>query len=169
MYETDEDMQRLQTLLDESIGQAGLFLRQSFQMPEHSLSARQLVRLWQGTQTVALATVTRRGEPRVAPIGALLWRGRFYIPTVASAARVGHISRQPAISFTHYQENGLAIILHGEAAIIQPDHPDFAALETFQREISGQSVREWGAGVYLSITPGVIYTYARSPERYDKI
>lgn len=71
MYETPEDIHLLQALLDRSIEQAGAFLRQSFQMPNHSLSARQLIHVWQGMQTIALATVTRNGEPRVAPIGAI--------------------------------------------------------------------------------------------------
>ena len=58
MYETPEDFQRLQTLLDQSIEQAGTFLRRSFQMPLHSFSVRQLVHFWQGMQTVAFATMT---------------------------------------------------------------------------------------------------------------
>lgn len=126
MYEALADLQRLQQMLDHSIEQAGAFIREAFEMPGHSLSARQLVHFWQGLQTVAFATVTAHGEPRVAPIGALLLRGRFAIPTVAAAVRTKHIQRHPAISFTLYQANRLAVIVHGEAVIIRPDHPDFA-------------------------------------------
>ena len=87
MRETQEDIERLQALLDNSIERAGAFLRRSFQMPEHSLTAEQLIDCWQDVQTVALATVTMRGEPRIAPIGSLLYRGQIYLPTVATAAR----------------------------------------------------------------------------------
>lgn len=73
MYETSAEIEHLQALLDRSIEQAGAFLRSSFEMPAHSLSARQLVHLWQGLQTVAFATATKKGEPLVAPIGALLF------------------------------------------------------------------------------------------------
>ena len=73
MRETAEDLQRLQTLLDDSIDRAGPFPRRSFEMPEHSLSAGQLAGHLQGSFTLALATVTARGEPRVAPIGALFF------------------------------------------------------------------------------------------------
>jgi Pyridoxamine 5'-phosphate oxidase len=166
MHETPEDIQKLQDVLDQSIEQAGAFLRESFEIPDHSLSARQLVHLWQGVQTVAFATATQKGEPRVAPIGALLLRGRFYIPTVAQAVRTGHILRRPAMSFTYYQEHGLAVIVHGEAEIIRPDHPDFPAVEAFQREMSGHSVQDWGEGVFLQVIPRTIYTYARFPEHY---
>ena len=57
MRETPEDIQRLQALLDNSIERAGAFLRRSFQMPEHSLTAQQLIDCWLDVQTVALATV----------------------------------------------------------------------------------------------------------------
>lgn len=165
MYETPEENQHLQTLLERSIEQAGAFLRSSFETPSHSLSARQLVHLWQGLQTVAFATATKKGEPLVAPIGALLFHGRFYIPTVASALRTRHVLRRPAVSFTYYQGNYLAVIVHGEAVVIRSDDAQFAALEVFQREMSGSSVQEWGEGVFLHIIPRAIYTYARFPDR----
>jgi len=165
--ETAEDMTQLQALLDQSIEQAGAFLRESFQMPDHSLSAAQLVTYLQGLPTVALATVTARSEPRVAPIGALFYRGNFYIPTVAAASRTKHILRNSAVSLTHYasHDNDLALIAHGQATIILSTHPDFAALEELHRSYNnGKSVSDWGEGVFLRITPHALYTYARQPE-----
>ena len=64
MHETPEDLQKLQHLLDTSIERAGAFLRSSFEMPEHSLTAKQLVRHLQGQQTLALATANSKGAPR---------------------------------------------------------------------------------------------------------
>jgi hypothetical protein len=43
MRETPEDIERLQALLDSSIARARAFLRRSFQMPEHALTAQQLI------------------------------------------------------------------------------------------------------------------------------
>ena len=166
MYETLEDFDMVQSLLNQSIENAGPFLRESFQMPDHSLSARQLVQFWQGVQTVAFATVTMKGEPRVAPIGALLFHGRFYIPTVAYAIRTLHVTHRPAISFTLYQGNDLAIIVHGNAKVIRSDDAFFADLEAFQHECTGSSVQEWGEGVFLQIEPQTLYTFARYPERF---
>jgi hypothetical protein len=168
MYETDNDFQNLQTLLDHSIEQAGPFLRESFQMPTHSLSARQLTHLWQALQNIALATVTSKGEPRVTPIGALLFHGQWYIPTVAVALRTRHLLRRPSISFTYYQGDDLAIIVHGNAYILQPNHPDFSAVEAFQQEQTGTSVLRWGEGVFLQVIPQMLYTFARYPERYPE-
>lgn len=168
MYETPEDFQQLQNLIDRSIEQAGAFLRQSFQMPDHSLSARQLVHVWQGMQTIALATVTRNGEPRVAPIGALLFRGSCYIPTVMTAARTKHILHRPAVSFTFFQGNDFAVIAHGSATVIQSDQPIFADIEKLQCEATGNSVREWGEGVFLQITPKTLFTYARDIDHFSE-
>src|SRR5438034_5507704 len=128
MRETQEDIERLQALLDSSIERAGAFLRRSFQMPQHSLTAQELVECWQDVQTVALATVTTRGEPRIAPIGSLLYRGDIYIPTVATAARTRHIMKRPAVSLTLFRANELAIIVHGSVTIMSRDHADFETL-----------------------------------------
>jgi hypothetical protein len=166
MHETPEDMQRLQALLDRSIERAGAFLRSSFEMPEHSLSAEQVVRYLQGNQNVAFATTTAKGEPRVAPIGSLFYRGRFHIPTVATAARTRMVTARPAVSLTHFVGDDLAVIVHGSATTIPVDHPDFAPIEEMQRAASGSSVRDWGEGVYLRMEAETFVTFARYPDRF---
>lgn len=163
MDETPDDLRRLQAVLTESIVHAGPFLRRSFQMPQHSLTAAQVARALQGSVTVALATVTARGEPRVAPIGALFYRGCLYIPTVAQAARARHVALRPAVSLTYFSGNGLAIIIHGQARILTPTDDAFVALEHLQRAETGASVRAWGEGIYLHIEAERIFTYAREP------
>lgn len=166
MEETPEDVARLEGMLRQSIERAGPFLRSSFEMPEHSLSARQLISYLQGVQTVALATVTAKSEPRVAPIGSIFYRGTFYIPTTAEAARARHVARRPAVSLTLFAGDGLAIIVHGRAVIVRPDDHDFAPVEAIQRASRGTSVREWGDGVYLRVEADVCYTYARDVALY---
>src|SRR6266511_6123205 len=120
MRETDADLERLQALLDRGIERAGPFLRSSFQMPEHSLSAAQLAGHLQGLLTVALATTTARGEPRVAPIGALFVRAAFHVPSVAQAARTRHLTARPAASLTCFEGTEMAVIAHGRVAIVDP-------------------------------------------------
>jgi hypothetical protein len=166
MQETPEDLEQLQTLLNRSIERAGSFLRSSFEMPEHSLSAEQLVRYLRGNQVVAFATVTAKGEPRIAPIGSLFYRGRFHIPTVTTAARTRMVTARPAISLTHYDGIDLAIIAHGSATLILADNQDFAPLEAMQRETSGSSVNDWGEGVYLRVEAETLVTYARHPNHF---
>jgi hypothetical protein len=164
--ETPRDLERLQALLDHSIEHAGPFLRSSFQMPEHSLSAAQLVAHLSGSLTVALGTVTARGEPRVAPIAALFLRGAFYIPTVAEAARARHLARRPGASLTYFEGTDLAVIAHGDATIVDVNHPDFVEVDAMQVECGSGSVREWsGQGIYIRLQPAKLYTYARHPDR----
>lgn len=166
MYETPADIAELQRLLDDSIAQAGPFLRSSFEMPEHSLTATQLAAHLTGTVTVALATVTARAEPRVAPINAVFYRGAFHVPTVAEAARARHLARRPAASLTYYEGIDLAVIAHGRVRIIASDDPAFAQLDAPEVRAGRESPTEWsGHAVYLRMEPTTLYTYARQPER----
>jgi len=167
MDETPEELKRLQTLLNLSGEGASPFLRRLFEIPEHSLSAAQLAAHLRGSLTVALSTVTARGEPRVAPIGALFLHGAFYVPTVAEAMRSRHIARRPATSLTYFEGNDFAVIVHGQTEIIAAEDPGFAELDAAQVSHGSQSVHEWqGHGVYLHLQADRLYTYARDPSRY---
>ncbi|HVX30279.1 MAG TPA: pyridoxamine 5'-phosphate oxidase family protein [Nitrolancea sp.] len=168
MYETPEDLERLDARLRASIERAGPFLRSSFQMPEHSLNARQLARAVTGVVQVALATVTAKGEPRVAPIGAFLYRGEFYIPTTMQAARVRHLRQRPAISLTLYEGIDFAVIVHGMAVVLGEEAAEFETLIEMQRSGQGETVRDWGDGAFIRIDAETIYTYARYPDQFPE-
>ncbi|HET6869361.1 MAG TPA: pyridoxamine 5'-phosphate oxidase family protein [Solirubrobacteraceae bacterium] len=160
MRETADDLERLQRLLDDSIERASGFLRSSFQMPERSLDARSLAARLDGSLTVALATVTARGEPRVAPINAFFLRASFYVPTVAESARARHLASRPAASLTYFERTSLAVIAHGNVEIVPAEHPAFDELDEAQVALGHQSPREWrGHAVYLHLEPSRLYTY----------
>jgi pyridoxamine 5'-phosphate oxidase-like protein len=162
MRESPADLERLQALVDRSIEGAGPFLRNSFEMPERSLSAEQLVDRLQGSLTVALATTTARAEPRVAPINALFVRGAFHVPTVAQAARTRHLAARPAASLTYFEGTDMAVIAHGHVAIIDANDPAFAELDAVQVESGSESPTEWqGDAVYLRLDAERLFTYAR--------
>jgi Pyridoxamine 5'-phosphate oxidase len=162
MRESPADLERLQALVDRSIDAAGPFLRNSFEMPERSLSAQRLVERLQGLLTVALATTTARGEPRVAPIGALFVRGAFHVPTVAQAARTRHLAARPAASLTCFEGTEMAVIAHGRVAIVDATDAAFAELDAVQVECGGQSPTEWqGDAVFLRLDAERLFTYAR--------
>jgi pyridoxine/pyridoxamine 5'-phosphate oxidase len=166
MYETPADMDDLQGLLDRSVAQAGPFLRSSFEMPEHSLSAAQLVAHLQGPRTVALATVTARSEPRLAPINAFFVHGTFHVPTVAESARARHLARRPAASLTYFEGVDVAVLAHGQVRIIAEEDPGFADLDAAWLEGGFESPTSWsGSAVYLKMEPATLYTYARYPEQ----
>jgi hypothetical protein len=165
--ESDADLAGLQELLDRSIEGAGPFLRSSFEMPEHSLSAAQLVARLQGSLTVALATTTARDEPRVAPINALFAHAAFCAPSVAQAARTRHLVARSAASLTYFEGNDLAVIAHGHVTVIADGEPDFDELDALQLAAGKESPRGWsGDGVYLRLEADTLFTYAREPSRY---
>src|SRR5581483_170456 len=168
MQESAEDLARLQALIDRGIAQAGPFLRSSFEMPEHSLSARQVVSVFEGNTVVALSTATAGGEPRVAPIGCLLIGGVFYIPTTRTAARYRMVRRQPKVALTAFEGIDLAVIVQGTARPVHQDDADYARIEALHLEFGGTSPSGWGEpdnGCYLAIVPDSIITYARYPEQ----
>ena len=105
---------------------------------------------------------------RIAPIGALFFRGRFHVPTVATAARTRHLVQRPAASLTLYEGDDLAVIVHGRAEVLGPDHPDFPALEEAFRGSGGGSVLEWGEDVYVRVEAEKYYTFARHPGRFPR-
>jgi pyridoxamine 5'-phosphate oxidase-like protein len=162
MRESPADLERLQALIDRSIEGAGAFLRNAFEMPQRSLSAEQLVERLQRSLTVAFATTTARGEPRVAPINALFVRAAFHVPTVAQAARTRHLAARPAASLTYFEGTHVAVVAHGQVAIIDTSDPAFAELDAVQVQSGNESPTEWeGDAVYLRLDADRLFTYAR--------
>jgi Pyridoxamine 5'-phosphate oxidase len=165
MRETADDLERLQSVLDRSVERASPFLRRSFEMPERSLSAADLAARLDGLLVVSLATVTAKGEPRVAPIDAVFLRGHFYVPTVAQAARARHLARQPGVSVTNYEGRELAVIVHGRVGTVASGEDPFDEIEAIRVAAGGQSIAEWsGDPIFIRIDADVIYTYAKPGE-----
>jgi uncharacterized pyridoxamine 5'-phosphate oxidase family protein len=166
LHETRDDFRALTELISRSNDTAGQFLRDSFQIPVKSLSAAQLVHHLQGVVTVALCTVTSKGRPRVAPVVALLYRGKFHIPTVRNALRTRHVLNNPEVSLTVYEGVDFAVIVHGRAHILGRDDESFETLVALQETYSGSSVVDWGDPVFLRVEPTHLYSFARYPERF---
>jgi hypothetical protein len=90
MLESDDDLARLQMLIDRTFARANPHLAQIVKS-ECRLNARRVVRFLQGTKHVAFATVNDRGEPRVAPLDGVFIRGRLTVSTGGEAARLRHL------------------------------------------------------------------------------
>lgn len=171
MQERETDLDEFQSLLDHSIEQAGSFLRDAMQLDRNSLSSRQVARFLEGIRTVSLASVTTKGEPRVAPIAAIFVRGRYYIPTVKSAARARHLRKRPGVSLTEYCGEQNAITIHGQATLLDISHPDFDEIDELFTSLTTESgPREWGGDgpLYIRIDPDVMYATALEPANYPE-
>lgn len=166
MQESETERAALEKLLNASMAAAGPFVRASFEWPEHALTLDRLLAAFEGVQTVALATATAAGAPRVAPIGCLLVGGVFYIPTTRTAARYRMVLRRPDVSLTRFDGNDLAVIVHGHARPLQQGEPEFAHIDAALLASGATSPTTWGQpgdGCYLAITPRTILTYTRYP------
>jgi hypothetical protein len=125
VHETPEDLAALQRLLDESHVAAGRHLR-SIVDDAHRVTAPDLSALLMGVNILDVATVTAAGEPRVAPVDGIFYRGRWYFGSAPDSARFRHLGARPAVSACHTRGEELAVIAHGRAALIGLDDPEHA-------------------------------------------
>jgi Pyridoxamine 5'-phosphate oxidase len=135
MYETDADLQELQRLLDRSFERAGEHLR-GIWGEDSRLDAESLVAELPGVQVLDLATVTPRGEPRVAPVDGFFYRGHFWFGSSPYSFRFRNIRANPAVSaaITKGGETFL-VIVHGDAVEIDPRGPEAGGFARYPREV----------------------------------
>jgi uncharacterized pyridoxamine 5'-phosphate oxidase family protein len=160
MHETAADLRVLQDLLDRSHANAGPHLRSIFS-DERRIPAAELPALLPGVQVLALATVTARGEPRVAPVDGLFYRGRFPFGAAQSSARFRHIRARPAVSATHLRGEELAVVVHGRAVEIDPRGPGEEGFRAYLNETyPGWDDADWAAGApYAWIEASAMFTF----------
>ncbi len=167
MYETEQELGELQLLLDRSMNRAGAQVRSIF-ADENRLSARQICTYMQGVKQVAAATVSSRGEPRVAPIDSVLFHGKFYISTDLLSFRAKDLRKRPAISLTYFESADPVIIVHGAAAFIEKDHQSFASLDSEWVKAYGKSILQLSETVtFIQVESRTMLAYAFHPERFQ--
>jgi Pyridoxamine 5'-phosphate oxidase len=135
MYETDDDLRALQELLDASYARAGEHLR-SIWGEDSRLDARRLCEELVGVQVLDLGTVTARGEPRVAPVDGLFFRGHLWFGSADNSARFRNIRANPAVSgaITRGLETFL-VIVHGHAIETDPRGAEAGGFGDYAREV----------------------------------
>jgi hypothetical protein len=135
VHETEDDLTALQRLLDESYARAGSHLR-SIWGAEARLDAREVSAELAGVQVLDLATVTGRGEPRVAPVDGLFFRGHLWFGSAESSARFRNIRAKPAVSaaITRGRETFL-VIVHGRAVEMDPRGSEAGGFADYPREL----------------------------------
>src|ERR687889_1266575 len=160
MHETEDDLRELEALLDRSHANAGPHLRSIFS-DDRRIPAAELSPLLPAVQVLALATVTARAEPRVAPVDGLFFRGRWHFGSSERSARFRHIRARPAVSATHLRGEELAIVVHGRAVEIDPRAPEHAAFRAYLNETyPGWDDADWAAGApYARIEPSAMFTF----------
>lgn len=160
MYETFDDVTRLQALLDESHASMGQHMR-SILTSNSRLSATGLIAELQGMKLLALATVNAHGEPRVGPVDGHFYRGTFWFGSAPDSVRFQHIRRRPAVSATHLDGERFAVTVHGEAQLVDTSDASMAGFRGLLIDTYGEPWwHEVGAPAqYARIEPHRMYTY----------
>ena len=162
MHESPEDLTALQELLDRSVARASEHLV-GIVTPERRLTAEQLVRVVTGMSTMALATVTAAGEPRVGGVDGHFLRGRWLFTTSGTAVKAAHLRARPACSLAHLRGDDLGVFTHGRAQLLtRAEIPDW--VEDHLVAHYGSSPTSWGPDiVYCWVDPTWMVAYAFDP------
>lgn len=168
MHETPEELEELQALIDRSMDGMAEHMARIF-TPGLRLSARQVVAYVSGTTQLAVATVTEKGEPRVSPVDAFFYRGRFWFGTSPRSRRAVHLRARPAVSATYFVGDELAIVVHGTAAIVERDDAGAKEVDEAATAVFGWSPFAAGPGaIMIRIDPTSMYTRAARPDDYPE-
>jgi uncharacterized pyridoxamine 5'-phosphate oxidase family protein len=168
VYETEAEVAELQSLLERSMERAGAHLGSIFGQ-EHRLSARQVCLYLQGVRQVAAATVTSAGEPRVAPIDAVFFHGRFCLSTDERSLRARHLTKRPALSLTYFEGADPVVIVHGTATFVRKGDAHFAALDSEWVKAYGKSILELSETVeFIRVQPAMVFAFSFHPERFKE-
>ncbi len=143
MHETDDDLARLQDLLDRSYARAGSHLL-SIHTPERRMDAEQVCRRLTGMCLLTLATTTAAGRPVAGPVDGIFYRGAFHFGSSPESVRFAHIARRPWVSVCHLPSEELAVTAHGVAVPIDVRAPEHAGFrETLLEVYVPRYGREW--------------------------
>lgn len=140
MHETTEDLAELQRQLDASWASAGARLASMFG-PDRRSRAEDVAAALTGVFMINLATVTSKGEPLVAPVDGMFYRGRLWFSLAPDAARARHLHARPQTSATYVEgDPGACLIVHGTAELVDRTHPLFEGFDRFVRGLYGLAI-----------------------------
>jgi Pyridoxamine 5'-phosphate oxidase len=167
MFETNDELDEMQSLLDASLSRATAHLRSIITAGERTLTAAQVARACHGMCTLAISTVTATCEPRVSAIDGHLLHGRWYFGTARGAAKARHLAVRPGVSIACLRGEEIGVFAHGRAQpmnpVCGPDDPDWPALLQYMTDYYGSSPLSWGDVVYYRLIPSWMVAYASNP------
>ncbi|MGC4858391.1 pyridoxamine 5'-phosphate oxidase family protein [Micromonospora sp. DT68] len=163
MRETSEDLKELQSLLDSSLSRSTSHLRSI--ITERTLTAEQLTQVLTGMCTLALSTVTAKGEPRISGVDGHFLHGKWHFGTAPSAAKARHLVARPAASVAHMRGEDLGVFTHGTVEILNPQDSEAAAdwpdLLNYFKDFYGDDAFDWDNDVvYYRLHPHWMTVYA---------
>ncbi|MFB4310208.1 pyridoxamine 5'-phosphate oxidase family protein [Actinomadura sp. GTD37] len=167
MRETPEELDELQSLLDASLARSSSHLR-SIIGAERTLTAERLVGVLTGMCTLALSTVTAKGEPRISGVDGHFLHGRWHFGTARGAVKARHLAARPAVSAAHMRGEDLGVFTHGTVEVLNPEDggpaADWPDLLAYFKDFYGAGAFDWDADVvYYRLRPHWMSVYASDP------
>lgn len=162
MFETPDDLVRLQELLDASHARSTEHLRDIIN-DDRTLSAAQIAGLLTGMKVITAATVTARGEPRISAVDGHFLHGSWTFSTSRTSAKARHLARRPAVSVAHVDGEELAVFSHGRVVELTGD--ELTTVDRHWTAHYGSSPLSWGDVVMWRLDPVWMVGYAFQRER----
>ncbi|MFI7417611.1 pyridoxamine 5'-phosphate oxidase family protein [Nonomuraea sp. NPDC049684] len=168
MRETPQELEELQALLDASLSRSTSHLRSI--VTERTLTAEQLTGILTGMCTLALSTVTAKGEPRISGVDGHFLHGRWLFGTARGAAKARHLAARPAVSAAHMRGEDLGVFTHGRVEILNPQDgepaADWPALLAYLKDFYGADAFDWDNDVvYYRLHPSWMTVFAPDPAK----
>jgi general stress protein 26 len=157
MFETPDELDRLQSLLDASHARATDHLRGIIN-DDRTLTARDVAALLTGMKVISAATVTARGEPRISAMDGHFLHGTWTFSTSRTSAKARHLAQRPAVSIAHVDGEALAVFSHGHVVELAGD--ELAAVDAHWTSHYGSSPLSWGDVVMWRLEPTWMVGYA---------
>lgn len=163
MRETPEELDELQALLDTSLSRSTSHLRSIF--TERTLTAEQLTQVLSGMCTLAVSTVTAKGEPRTSGADGHFLHGTWLFGTAPDAAKARQLAARPVASVAHMRGEDLGVFAHGAVETLNPQGREPAAdwpeLLAYFKDFYGENAFDWETGVvYYRLRPHWMTVYA---------
>ncbi len=130
-----------------------------------TLSAAQLTQILTGMCTLAVSTVTAKGEPRISGVDGHFLHGRWHFGTARNAAKARHLAARPAASVAHMRGEDLGVFTHGTVEILNPADSEPAAdwpdVLSYVKDFYGDDAFDWdNEVVYYRLHPHWMTVYA---------
>ncbi|WP_031511508.1 pyridoxamine 5'-phosphate oxidase family protein [Streptomyces megasporus] len=164
MRETPEELNKLQSLLDFSLSGSTAHLRSIVE--GRTITAAQLTGVLTGMCTLALSTVTAKGEPRISGVDGHFLHGRWHFGTARNAAKARHLAARPAASVAYMRGEDLGVFTHGTVEELNPEDAeptaDWQELLAYLKDFYGDDdAFDWNREVvYYRLNPHWMTVYA---------
>ena len=146
MYETPEELDRLQELLDSSADSAGDHMR-GIITSERRLNAAELDRAPDRHGATRPRNCDRRWATTRRACRRVPHSREAYFSSARQSVRMRHLSARPAVSASHLPSEALAVTVHGSAEqfeISDPRHPGLRnAMLDHYLPLQGPAFEEW--------------------------